>query len=51
LVVAQACVLVFDLGSTTPFLKDEIQDLRFVITDRVVNDEPVWAAMGGVLFM
>jgi hypothetical protein len=51
LAVAQARVLVFDLGSTTPFLKDEFQDLRFVITDRVVNGAPVWAAVGGVWFM
>ena len=51
LVVAQVRVLVFDLGSTTPFLKDEFQVLRLVITARVVNDEPVWSAMGGVLFM
>jgi hypothetical protein len=25
--------------------------MRFVITDRVVNGSPVWAAMGGELFM
>jgi len=51
LAVAQAPVLVFDLGSTTPFLKDEFQDLQFVITDRVVNGAPVWVAVGGVWFM
>jgi hypothetical protein len=51
LAVAQARVLVFNLGSTTPFLEDEFQDLRFVITNRVVNGAPVWAAVGGVWFM
>ena len=49
--VDQARALVFDIGSTTPFLKDEFQDLRFVITDRVVNGSPVWAAVGGEWFM
>ena len=49
--VAQARVLVFDLGSTTPFLNARFQDLRFVITDRVVNGQPVWAAVGGIYFM
>jgi hypothetical protein len=42
--VAQARELVFEIGSTTPFLTDEFQDLRFVITDRMVNGSPVWAA-------
>ena len=49
--MAQARALVFDIGSTTPFLTDEFQDLRFVITDRVLNGSPVWAAVGGELFM
>jgi hypothetical protein len=51
--VAQARVLVFEIGSTTPFLTDEFQDLRFVISDRVVNGSPVWAASSGIseLFM
>ena len=49
--VAQTRGLVFEMGSTTPFLTDEFQDLRWVITDRVVNGSPVWAAGGGVLFM
>ena len=49
--VAQARLLVFDLGSTTPFLSKRFQDLRLVITDRVVNGAPVWAAVGGLLFM
>jgi hypothetical protein len=51
LAVAQARALVFEIGSTTPFLTDEFQDLQFVITDRVVNGSPVWAAVGGELFM
>jgi len=46
--VAQARVLVFEIGSTTPFLTDEFQDLRFAISDRVVNGSPVWAASSGV---
>jgi hypothetical protein len=29
--------LVFEMGSTTPFLINEFQDLRFVITDSMVN--------------
>ena len=49
--MAQARALVFDIGSITPFLTDEFQDLRFVITDRVLNGSPVWAAVGGELFM
>jgi hypothetical protein len=43
--------LVFDIGTTTPFLNEEFQDLRFVITDRVVNGWPVWAAVDGKGFM
>jgi hypothetical protein len=49
--MAQVRVLVFEMGSTTPFLNDKFQDLRFVITDRVVNGSPVWAAVGGEEFM
>jgi hypothetical protein len=49
--VAQAHALVFEIGSTTRFLKDEFQNLQFVITDRVVNESPVWAAVGGKWFM
>jgi hypothetical protein len=49
--VAQTRGLVFEMGSTAPFLTDEFQDLRWVITDRVVNGSPVWAAEGGKLFM
>jgi hypothetical protein len=49
--MAQSRVLTFDIGSTTPFLSDEFQDLRFVITDRVLNESPVWAAKGGKWFM
>ena len=49
--LAQVRALVFEIGSTTPFLTDEFQDLRFVITDRIVNGSPVWAAEDGELFM
>jgi hypothetical protein len=49
--VAQTRGLGFKMGSTTPFLTDEFQDLRWAITDRVVNGSPVWAAEGGELFM
>jgi hypothetical protein len=49
--VAQARALVFEMGSTTPFLAEKFQDLRWVITDRVVNGSPVWAAVGGKYFM
>jgi hypothetical protein len=45
--MAQVRVLVFDMGSTTPFLTEEFQDVRWVITDRVVNSSPVWAAAAG----
>jgi hypothetical protein len=48
---AQSRVLVFVMGSTAPFLTEEFQDSRWVITDRVVNGSPVWAAEGGELFM
>lgn len=44
-------MLVFDLGSTTPFLSKKFQDLRFFITDCVVNGAPVWAGVGGKWFM
>jgi hypothetical protein len=45
--VATARSLVFEMGSTTPWLTDEFQDARYVITDRVVNGAPVWAAENG----
>jgi hypothetical protein len=46
--VAQAArALVFEMGSTTPFLEEDIQDLRWVITERVVNGSPVWASVYG----
>ena len=48
--VAQSGALVFEVGSTTPFLNEVYQDLRFVSTDRVVNGSPVWAAAGGEQF-
>ena len=41
---SQSRVLVFVMGSTTPFLNEEFQYLRWDITDRVVNGSPVWAA-------
>jgi len=49
--VATARALVFEIGSTTPWLTAEFQDLRYVITVRVVNGAPVWAAEGGKWFM
>ena len=49
--VAQVRELVFEMGSTTPFLTDEFQDTQWSITDRVVNGRPVWAATGGKWFM
>jgi hypothetical protein len=49
--MAQARVLVFEIGSTSPFLSEDFQDWRFVITDRVVNGSPVWAAVGGKSFV
>jgi len=49
--VAQARALVFEMGSTTPWLVAKYQDVRYVITDRVVNGAPVWAAEGGDWFM
>jgi hypothetical protein len=44
--VAQVRTLIFTMGSTTPFLRERIQDLQYVITERVVNGSPVWAAEG-----
>ena len=49
--VATARALVFEMGSTTPWLTAEFQDLRYAITHRVVNGTPVWAAENGILFM
>ena len=49
--VAQARELVVEMGSTTPWLTEEFQDARYAITDRVVNNTPVWAAENGELFM
>ena len=49
--MAQARSLIFQMGSTTCFLTDEYQDLTFVITERIVNGEPVWAAEDGEHFM
>jgi hypothetical protein len=45
--VAQSRALVFEMGSTTDFLSEEFQGLRWVITDRVVNESPVWATAAG----
>ena len=47
LAVTQARAIVFEMGSTTPWLTAEFQDLRYVITDRVVSGAPVWAAENG----
>jgi hypothetical protein len=49
--MSQSRGLVFTIGTTTPFLSDEFQDLQFVITDRIVNRWPVWVAVGGKWFM
>jgi vacuolar-type H+-ATPase subunit H len=49
--VAQARALVFVMGSTTPFLTEEYQDVTYAITDRVVHDSPVWAADDDDTFM
>jgi hypothetical protein len=49
--VAQARALVFDLGSTNPWLDEDFQDARYAITDRVVNGAPVWEHEGGERFM
>jgi hypothetical protein len=49
--VAQARSLVFEMGSTTPFLTEKYSDLRWVITDRVENSSPVWAAVGEEFIM
>jgi len=49
--VAMARALEFEMGSTTPWLTAKFQDLRYVITDRVVNGVPVWAAENGKWFM
>jgi hypothetical protein len=45
--VDQTHALVFEMGSATPFLYEEFQDLLWVITDRVVNGSPVWATEDG----
>ena len=51
--LVQARELVFDIETTTPTLSNEFQDLRFVITDRILHGSPVWAARSEVraLFM
>ena len=49
--MATARAMVFEMGSTTPWLVAKYQDVRYVITDRVVNGAPVWAAEGGDWFM
>jgi hypothetical protein len=49
--VAQARELVVEMGSTTPWLTEEFQDARYVITDDMVNDMLVWAAESGDSFM
>jgi len=42
--VVQARALVFEMGSTTPWLTAEFQDARYIVTDRVINGASVWAA-------
>ena len=50
--VAHARTLVFEMRSEgAPFLKDEFQNSRWVITDRTLNDAPVWRAERGEMFM
>ena len=44
--LAQARALVFEMGSTTPFLRERYQNVRYAITDRVEEGSPVWAADG-----
>ena len=45
--VSAAHALVFEMGSTTPWLTDEFQDAQYLITDYVVNGALVWAAANG----
>ena len=49
--VAMGRAVVFEMGSATPWLTEEFQDLRYLITARVVNGSPLWAAEGGEWFM
>jgi len=49
--VAQARALVVQMGSTTPWLSEEFQDARYLITERMVSDVPVWAAENGKYFL
>jgi len=49
--LATARLLVFEMGSVNQWVTDEFQDARYVITDRVVNGAPVWAAENGECFM
>jgi len=49
--VAQAGVLVFEMGSSTHFLNQDFSNLIWVITDRWVNDAPVWVANDGRCFL
>ena len=51
LAVALARALVFEMGSTSPWLTAEFQDSRYVIANHIVNGEPVWAAEDGVHYM
>jgi vacuolar-type H+-ATPase subunit H len=43
--IDQVHALVFEIRSTTPFLVDEFQDMRFFITDSVITSSPVWKSM------
>ena len=49
--VAMARALVFEMGSTSPWLTAEYQDAQYVITDHVGNGAPVWAAEDREQFM
>ena len=49
--VSQAQELVVKIGSTNPWLTDQCQDVRYAITDRVVNGAPAWAAENAGEFM
>ena len=48
---AQTRVLVFDMGSTTPFLALRFQDLQLAITDLDIHGSPVWEDVNSKLCM
>jgi len=49
--VAQARALAVEMGSTTPWLIEEFQDTRYLITEVVINDVPVWVEEDGTWSM